>query len=55
MGPDIDLKFHQEVMEMVSYDIINKYSENCLLHHTHFALVFSTRIHVFNICTLLHT
>ena len=21
MGPDIDMKFHQEVMEIVSYDI----------------------------------
>ena len=32
MGPDIDMKFHQEVMEIVSYDIpiddfyINNYS-----------------------------
>ena len=23
MGPDIDMKFHQEVMEIVSYDIYN--------------------------------
>ena len=22
VGPDIDMKFHQEVMEIVSYDII---------------------------------
>ena len=25
MGPDIDMKFHQEVMEIVSYDIYTNF------------------------------
>ena len=30
VGPDIDMKFHQEVMEIVSYDIhINAYAMLC--------------------------
>ena len=29
VGPDIDMKFHQEVMEIVSYDIsVKQYNEN---------------------------
>ena len=33
VGPDIDMKFHQEVMEIVSYDITKalKYVLNCKL------------------------
>ena len=25
VGPDVDMKFHQEVMEIVSYDITNHF------------------------------
>ena len=29
VGPDMDVKFHQEVMEIVSYD--NLYSRKCMM------------------------
>ena len=40
VGPDIDMKFHQEVMEIVSYDNIIIFSKNELEHLEHLEEVF---------------
>ena len=48
MGPDIDMKFHQEVMEIVSYDILRGFLLYEILSACHLDLLVSTSLAVGN-------
>ena len=46
VGPDMDMKFRQEVMEIVSYDIMMQYAlriENFVCSHLHHIFLLKSR------------